>query len=101
MLAPPLYSRWLYLYLNSNWSYSLEILNSGQNWQLFVPCDLEIWRMTLKTIEHLFYNMSSSVHHFKAIIEFKLELQSRNTQFGSKSMIFCPMWNLMDDLEKQ
>ena len=34
--------------------------------------------------------------------EFKLELQSWNAQFGSKSAIFCPVWpwNLMDDLEK-
>ena len=56
-----------------------------------------------KTIRHLFYTMSSFVHHFKAMGEFKLELQSGNAQFGSKSVIFCPVWpwNLMDDLEKQ
>ena len=35
-----------------------------------------------------FYTTSSFVHHFKAIGEFKLELQSRNPQFGSKSAIF-------------
>ena len=29
-------------------------------------------------IEHLFYAMSSFVHYFKAISEFKLELQSEN-----------------------
>ena len=34
--------------VNSNWSYSPEMLNSGQNWWFFVPCDLEIWRITLK-----------------------------------------------------
>ena len=34
--------------MNSNWSYSPETLNSGQNRQVFVPCDLEIWGMTLK-----------------------------------------------------
>ena len=33
---------------NSNWSYSPETLNSAQNRQFFVLCDLEIWRMTLK-----------------------------------------------------
>ena len=33
--------------VNSNRSYSLETLNSGQNWWFFVPCDLEIWRMPL------------------------------------------------------
>ena len=31
-----------------NWSYSLEMLNSGKNWRFFVPRDLEIWWMTLK-----------------------------------------------------
>ena len=35
--------------------------------------------------------MLSSVHHFKAIGEFKLKLQSRNSQFGSKlSGFFVP-----------
>ena len=37
---------------------------------------------------HLFCTMSSFVHHFKAIGEFKLELQSGNAQFGSKLVIF-------------
>ena len=34
--------------MNSNWSYSPETLNSGQNWQFFVLCDLDIWWMTLE-----------------------------------------------------
>ena len=42
----------------------------------------------LKTIGHLFYATSSFVHHFVAIGEFKLQLQSGNTQFGSNSTIF-------------
>ena len=56
-----------------------------------------------KTIEHLFYVASSFVYHFTAISEFKLELQSGNAQFWSKSMIFLAVWpwNLMDDLQKQ
>ena len=33
---------------HSNWSYSLETLNSGQNRQFIVPCDLEIWWMAFK-----------------------------------------------------
>ena len=54
-----------------------------------------------KTIGHLFYATLKFVHHLKAIGEFKLELQSGNTQFGSKSAIFCPVWpwNLMADLK--
>ena len=34
--------------MNLNWSYSPETPNLGQNRRFFVPCDLEIWRMTLK-----------------------------------------------------
>ena len=34
--------------------------------------------------------LSSFVHHFIAICEFKLELQSRSIPFGSKSAIFVP-----------
>ena len=34
--------------VNSNWSYCPETFNSGQNRRFFVPCDLEIWWMTLK-----------------------------------------------------
>ena len=104
----------------------------GSNRQFFVPCDLEIWQMTLKnnrahllfyfklrasfhshlwiqngvtvrkgsiwvkignflshvtsnfngwpwkTIGHFFYATSGFVHHFIAICEFKMELQSGN-----------------------
>ena len=56
-----------------------------------------------KTIGHLFYATSSFVHHFVAIGDFKLEIQSRNAQFGSKSMVFRAMWpcHLTYDLRKQ
>ena len=57
----------------------------------------------LKTIGQLSYPTSSFVHHFVAIGEFKLELQSGNAQSGSNSTIFTAVWpwNFMDDLEKQ
>ena len=56
-----------------------------------------------KTIGHLFYATSSSVQHFVAIGEIKLELQSGNAQSGSNSTIFRAVrpCNLTDDLEKQ
>ena len=46
------------------------------------------------------YNTSSIL---LSISEFKMELQSGNAEFGSKSAIICSAWpwNLMDDLEKQ
>ena len=43
-----------------------------------------------KIIGHLFYTTSNFVHHFKSFGEFKLELQSGNSQFGSKLVIFVP-----------
>ena len=45
-----------------------------------------------KTIRHILYATSSFAHHFVAISGFKLELQSGNAQFGSKSMIFLAVW---------
>ena len=45
----------------------------------------------------------SCVHHFIAICEFKMELQSENAQFGSKLAISGPVWpgNLTNDIDKQ
>ena len=56
---------------------TLLILDSNR--RFFSPCDLKIWWMTPKTIGHLFYANTSFLHHFLAIGEFKLELQSGNT----------------------
>ena len=137
-------------------AYRPETPNLGQNRWCFVPCDLEIWWMTLennraslvccfklcatfhshhwiqtgvtvrkrpiwvkfddflsyvtlkfdgwpwKTIRHLFNATSSFVHHFVAIGDSKLELQSGNAQFGSKTTIFRAVWpcNFMYDLGK-
>ena len=63
---------------------------------------LKFNRWPWKTIGNLFYVCSSFMHHFIAIGEFKLKLQSRNRQFGSKSTIFVAEWpwNLTDDLQK-
>ena len=78
-------------YTTSSCMHHFKAIQSGNaqfGSKFFVPCDLEIWRMTLKTTGHLFYFASSFVHHFIAISEFKLELQSGNAQFGSKSTYF-------------
>ena len=55
------------------------------------------------SIGHLFYATSGFVHHFLAIGEFKLELQSGNAQLGSNSTTIWAVWpwDLTDDLEKQ
>ena len=56
-----------------------------------------------KTTGHLFYATLSFLHHFVAIGEFKLELQSGNVQSGSNLTLFRAVWpwNLTDDLQKQ
>ena len=71
--------------------------------QVKIGMILKFYGWPWKTIGHLSYASSSFVHHFAPIGEFKLEVQSRNTQFWSKSMIFLAMWpwKLRDDLEKQ
>ena len=81
-----------------------ETLNLSQNQRFFFThLNFKFYRVHWKTIGHLFYTTLSFAHHFKAIGEFKLELQSGNAQFGSKSSTFCPVWpwNLKDDLGKQ
>ena len=81
------------------WKHSIRIKISN----FLSRATLKFDRWHWKTIGHLIFATSSFVHHFKAIGEFKLELQSGNAQFGSKSTTFCPVWfwNLTDDLEKQ
>ena len=52
------------------------------------PVTLKFDGWLWKTKVHLFYATPSLMHHFIPISEFKLDLQSWNAQFGSKSMIF-------------
>ena len=87
--------------MNSNWSYSPETLNSGQNQQFFVPCDLEIWQMTLK-------NNRAPLLFFQRCASFPVHLWIQNGVTVQKrpiwvnTAIVCPMWpwNLTDDLGK-
>ena len=73
-------------------------------WTIFVSrvtLQFDVWPR--KTTGHLFYVASSFVHHSITIGEFKLDLQSKNDQFGSNSTIFRAAWpwNLTNDLQKQ
>ena len=89
--------------MNSNWNYSPETPNLGQNRRISlnrVTLQVDGWHW--KIIGYLFYATSNFVHHFVAIGEYKLELQSGNAAFESKSTIFLSVWlcNLTDGLEK-
>ena len=74
--------------VNSNWSYSPEMLNSGQNRRFSARVTLKLDGWPLKAKGHLFYTTSSFVHHFKSIGDFKLGLLSRNGQFVSRWRFF-------------
>ena len=79
--------------VNSNWSYSLETFNSGQNWQ-FVSCvTLKFDGRFKKTIEHLFYATSSFIHHFVTISEFKHWIYSPEMPKLGRNL-FWPPWPL-------
>ena len=55
-----------------------------------------------KIIGYHFYATSSLVHHFVAIGELKLVLQSGNAKIGSKWILWTVWpWNLMNGLKKQ
>ena len=51
--------------MNSNWSYSPETPNLGQIRRFLEPCDLEIWRMTLKN------NRAPLLCYFKLCASFR------------------------------
>ena len=93
---------------HTHWWFQISV--TGRKRSIQVKIDDFISRVTLKfdgwpskTKGHLFYATSSFVQHFIAIGEFKLELQSGNTQSGSNSTIFSAVWpwNLADNLETQ
>ena len=87
--------------MNSNWSYSPETLNSGQNWWFFVPCDLEIWWMTLDK------NRTPLPYYTKLCSSFQSHgwihtgITPRKHSIRVKIGAFCPVWpwNLTDDLK--
>ena len=63
------------------------LLKLDSNRRFFILYDLEIRLMKNNRAPPT----SRFVHFFKNISKFKLELQSGNSQFRSKLMIFCPM----------
>ena len=75
--------------MNSNWSYSPETPNLGQNLRFLLSrVTLKFNRWRWKPIGHLFYATQSFVHYFVAIGEFKLEFQSGKFQIWVKIVYF-------------
>ena len=75
--------------VNTNCRYNPRTLHLGQNgWFFLCPVTSKFDGWPWKTIGHIFYAISSFVVHFIAIWRFKMELQSENAKFGSKSANF-------------
>ena len=93
--APPLC--YFKLYASFRWYWSIQNGVTAEIRSTRVKLDIFLSRVTTKlggwprkTKGHHFYATSSSVHYFTSISKFKLELQSGNAQFGSKSILFVP-----------
>ena len=75
----------------------------GQNWRFLVPCDLEIWWMTLKN------NRAPLLCYFKLCASFRSHWWIQTGVTVRKRPIWVKIddfwaawpWNLTDDLEKQ
>ena len=88
--------------VNSNWSYSPEMLNWGQKWRFFVPRDLEIWWMTSKNYRAplLYYIKLGAAFQSHWHIQTGVTVRTRSirVKIGENFYSGWP-WNLMDDLK--
>ena len=73
--------------VNSNWSYSPETVNSGQNWRFLL---LQFDRWPKKNIRHLFYTTSKLCATFHGHRSIQPGVTVRKRLFGSESVIFLP-----------
>ena len=80
-----------YPLVNSNWSYSPEMLNLGQIQRFLEPCDLEIWRMILKN------NRVPLLCYFKLCAAFRSHWW---TQTGV-TVRERPIWVKFDDFQSR
>ena len=63
-----------------------------------VPCNPEIWPMSLKPIGHLLYATSNCVHLFVNIDGVKVDLRSQMPNLGQFFLPLLP-WHLTSDLD--
>ena len=77
--------------------------NLGQIGRFFVPCDFEIWWMTLENNRAPFLYYAKHCASFQSHRWIQTWVTVRKRSIRVKSAIFGPVWprNLTDDLEKQ
>ena len=73
--------------MNSSWSYSPETPNLGQIRRFLEPCDLEIWRMTLKN------NRSPILCRFKLCASFRSHWWTQTGVTVQKRLIWVKIDN--------
>ena len=76
--------------VNSNWSYSPETLNSGQNWRFFVQRDLKIWWMTLQNNRAPLLNYIKLCAAFQSHWYIQTRVTVRKRSIWVKIWVFCP-----------
>ena len=76
-----------YPLVKSNWSFSPEMPNLGLIWRFLEPCDLEIWRMTLKN------NRAPLLCYFKLCAAFRTPWWIQTGDTVRKR----PIWVKLDD----
>ena len=76
--------------VNSNWSNSPEMPSLGQIQQFLAPCDLEIWRMTLKN------NWAPLLCHFKLCVSFRSHWWIQTGVTVQKP----PIWVKLNDFQR-
>ena len=77
--------------MNSNYSNSPETPNLGQNRRFFLPCDLEIWRMTFKN------NRAPLLCYFKLCAAFRSHMWIQTGVTVRKRLI----WVKFDDFKSR
>ena len=89
-----IFSHWA---IQTVWKRQIQVKNNHFLFCVTLKFDGWPWKTTV----HLFYAISSFVHHFITIGQTGVTVPK--SKFGSNLAIFCPMWpwNLTFDLEKQ
>ena len=76
--------------MSSNGSYSPETLNLGQNRRFYYPCDLEIWRMTLKNnwAPLLYYIMLCASFQSHELIQTGVTVRKRSIRVKISNFLY-------------
>ena len=80
--------------MNSNWSYSPETPNLGQMRRFLEPCDLEIWRMTLKNNRAPLLSIikPNAWFHHQMLIQIGVTVRKRSSWVVTSVTLTFDLW---------